>query len=87
MSAGKDFQLVRMKSGKHTFEVMTNPGSVHKFRKGELSIDQVLYTEMIFKNQVFANKKKNKKQKQKQILSFFSHLLPIPTTEQSRKGQ
>ena len=52
MSAGKDFQLVRMKSGKHNFEVMTNPGSVHKYRKGELDISQVLFTEMIFKNQV-----------------------------------
>ena len=52
MSAGKDFQLVRMKSGKQTFEVMTNPGSVNKYRKGELGIDQVLYTDVIFKNHV-----------------------------------
>mmetsp|Transcript_17460 Transcript_17460/g.27311 ORF Transcript_17460/g.27311 Transcript_17460/m.27311 type:complete len:269 (-) Transcript_17460:315-1121(-) len=56
MAASKDFQLVRLKQGKQTFEVMTNPGSVPKFRKGEVDIGQVLYTDVIFKNHSKAEK-------------------------------
>ena len=42
--------LVRHKVGKTTFELMTHPGSVVKFRKGEGAIEDVVYADVIFKN-------------------------------------
>lgn len=49
MSQGNT-QLVRLKKGKKTFEVMTNPGTVLKFRAGKGPMSDVLYAEIIFKN-------------------------------------
>eukprot|EP00698_Gefionella_okellyi_P003042 TRINITY_DN12863_c0_g1_i2.p1 TRINITY_DN12863_c0_g1~~TRINITY_DN12863_c0_g1_i2.p1 ORF type:complete len:274 (-),score=60.46 TRINITY_DN12863_c0_g1_i2:186-935(-) len=43
-------QLIKLKQGKHHFELMTNVGSVSKFRKGELGLDNVLQTDTIFAN-------------------------------------
>jgi hypothetical protein len=52
MAAAKDFQIVRLKKGKVTFEVMVKPGEVQKFRKGEVAFDGVLFADIVFKNQV-----------------------------------
>lgn len=43
--------LVRFKQGKTSFEVMVKPGSVKKYREGKLSIQDVIETDVIFKNQ------------------------------------
>eukprot|EP01137_Pigoraptor_chileana_P006808 Opistho-2@3354 len=43
-------QLVRHKAGKSTFEVMTHPGTVLKWRKGEEQWANVPFAESIFKN-------------------------------------
>lgn len=41
-----DVQIVKHKVGKATFEVLTKPGTVLKFRKGQIgSIDNVLMTD------------------------------------------
>lgn len=44
-------QLVRYKTGKYNFEVMTNVGSALKYRKQELGLDNVIQADIIFKNQ------------------------------------
>jgi len=44
------YQVVRYKSGKHTFEVMTKPGSVLKYRAGQLGISNVLEADIVFKD-------------------------------------
>jgi ribosome maturation protein SDO1 len=44
------YQVVRYKSGKHTFEVMTKPGSVSKYRLGQLDISNVLEADIVFKD-------------------------------------
>lgn len=41
------FQVVRYKSGKHTFEVMTKLGSVLKYRAGELGFTNVLEADIV----------------------------------------
>lgn len=41
------YQVVRYKSGKLTFEVMTKPGSVLKFRAGQLDFAQVLEADIV----------------------------------------
>ena len=43
-------QLVRWKKGKKTFEVITNSGSVLKYRDGKESWSNVLMADVIFKN-------------------------------------
>jgi ribosome maturation protein SDO1 len=43
-------QLVKFKSGKHTFEVATKPGSVLKYRAQQLGINNVLETEVVWKD-------------------------------------
>lgn len=43
-------QIVRLKKGKQVFEVITNEGSVLKYREGNLGWDKVLVTDVIFKN-------------------------------------
>ena len=43
-------QVVRYKKDKQTFEVLTNPGSVLKFREGKLGWDKVLATDVVFTN-------------------------------------
>jgi rRNA metabolism SBDS family protein len=43
-------QLVRYKKGKHSFEIMTKPGSVRLFLSGKLGWDKVLSAEAIFTN-------------------------------------
>jgi len=53
MAAAKEFQIVRIKKGKVTFEVMVKPGEVQKYRKGEVGFDGVLFADIVFKNQVF----------------------------------
>ena len=51
------FQIVRYKHAKLTFELMTNPGSVRKWRKQEISnINDVIQSDIIFKNQSKAEK-------------------------------
>jgi ribosome maturation protein Sdo1 len=45
-----DMQLVRFKHGKDSFEVLSKPGSVLKYRKGALGWDNVLVSEIVFKN-------------------------------------
>jgi len=47
--AHPEFQVVRFKSGKLTLEVLTKPGAVTKYRKGQLGLDNVLVSEEIFK--------------------------------------
>lgn len=49
--AEKKTQLVRYRWGKHTFEVMTQLGSVQKWRDGKLGLDNVLQSDVIWKNQ------------------------------------
>jgi ribosome maturation protein SDO1 len=44
------FQFVRYKSGKHTFEILCHPGTVLKYRDGQLDMDKVLFADNIFKN-------------------------------------
>lgn len=51
-------QLVRFKTAKHTFEVMTKPGAVLKYREGTVGYDNVLMSDMIFKNQAKAERAK-----------------------------
>ncbi len=41
------FQVVRYKSGKHTFEVMTKLGAVLKYRAGQLGIGNVLEADIV----------------------------------------
>lgn len=43
-------QLVRYRKGKHSFEIMTKPGSVRLFRAGKLGWDKVLVADAIFTN-------------------------------------
>jgi ribosome maturation protein Sdo1 len=43
-------QLVRYKDSKNTFEVVTNPGSVRKFREGAIQWEKVLLTDTVFSN-------------------------------------
>eukprot|EP00475_Leptophrys_vorax_P043299 TRINITY_DN828_c0_g1_i5.p1 TRINITY_DN828_c0_g1~~TRINITY_DN828_c0_g1_i5.p1 ORF type:complete len:235 (+),score=75.53 TRINITY_DN828_c0_g1_i5:946-1650(+) len=43
-------QLVRLKKGKATFEVVTNEGSVLKYREGKLPWNSVLAVDIVFKN-------------------------------------
>lgn len=50
------FQLVRLKKGKHNFEVMVKPGTVMPYRKAEIAFDNVIVLEEIFKNQAKAEK-------------------------------
>jgi hypothetical protein len=40
-------QLVRLKRGKNTFEVMTNIGSTEKWREEKLGIDNVLQSDVV----------------------------------------
>eukprot|EP00339_Tiarina_fusa_P006065 CAMPEP_0117030582 /NCGR_PEP_ID=MMETSP0472-20121206/22063_1 /TAXON_ID=693140 ORGANISM="Tiarina fusus, Strain LIS" /NCGR_SAMPLE_ID=MMETSP0472 /ASSEMBLY_ACC=CAM_ASM_000603 /LENGTH=262 /DNA_ID=CAMNT_0004738697 /DNA_START=23 /DNA_END=811 /DNA_ORIENTATION=- len=44
-------QLVRYKQGKNNFEIMVKPGTVKKYKNGELDINSVIETDVIFKNQ------------------------------------
>lgn len=44
-------QLVRYKHGKNTFEVMTNVGSVQKYRDQKLGLDNVLQADVVWTNQ------------------------------------
>jgi len=44
-------QLVRYKQGKNNFELMVVPGTATKYRKGEIGLDAVLVSDVIFKNQ------------------------------------
>jgi ribosome maturation protein Sdo1 len=44
-------QLVRYKQGKNNLELMVVPGTVMKYRKGEVGVDAVLVSDVIFKNQ------------------------------------
>lgn len=49
-----DVQIVKYKAGKQTFEVLTKPGTVLKFRKGLIgSIDNVLMTDDVRARAVF----------------------------------
>ncbi|KAJ3423761.1 ribosome maturation protein SBDS [Anaeramoeba flamelloides] len=44
-------QIIRYKKGKKQFEVLTKPGSVSKYREGKIrNLDDVLITNVIFKN-------------------------------------
>ena len=43
-------QLVRFKSGKITFEILTKPGTCLKFRQGKLGFDSVMFADEVFKN-------------------------------------
>lgn len=45
--AEKKTQLVRYRWGKHTFEVMTQLGSVQKWRDGKLGLDNVLQSDVV----------------------------------------
>jgi ribosome maturation protein Sdo1 len=46
-----EFQVVKYKAGKLTFEVLTKPGAVLKYRQKTLgSLDNVLFADDIFKN-------------------------------------
>jgi len=45
------YQLVRFKTGKITLELMTYPGSCAKYRKQQLGRDNVLVSDVIWKNQ------------------------------------
>jgi ribosome maturation protein Sdo1 len=49
-------QLVRYKSGKIQFEVLVKPGTVPKYREGKLGIDNVLFSDIIFKKYSKAEK-------------------------------
>lgn len=40
-------QLVRYKTGKYNFEVMTNVGSALKYRKQELGLDNVIQADIV----------------------------------------
>ena len=44
-------QLVRYRHGKLTFEVMTNLGSVQKYRDQKLGLDNVLQADVVWTNQ------------------------------------
>jgi ribosome maturation protein SDO1 len=44
------YQYVRFKSNKNQFEVLCNPGTVLKYRDGQLGIDKVLFAENVYKN-------------------------------------
>lgn len=48
--SSNDFQLVKYKRKKHHFEVLVKPGVMEEYRKGNLSIDKVLYSDIIYKN-------------------------------------
>jgi ribosome maturation protein SDO1 len=52
----QEFQLVRYKHGGHTFEVLTKPGTVLKYRKGLLGWDNVLVSDEVFKTASKAEK-------------------------------
>lgn len=43
-------QIVRYKKGKKVFEVVTNPGSVRKYREGKLKWPSVLVADQVFTN-------------------------------------
>jgi ribosome maturation protein Sdo1 len=43
-------QLVRLKKGKTTFEVITNEGSALKFREEKCPWESVMVVDIIFKN-------------------------------------
>ena len=44
------FQFVRYKSGKNTFEILCHPGTVLKYRDGQLPFDKVLFADTVYKN-------------------------------------
>ena len=44
-------QLVRHKVGKLNFELMVKPGAVQEYRKGNISWNDAIETDIIFKNQ------------------------------------
>eukprot|EP01087_Luapelamoeba_hula_P013707 TRINITY_DN3931_c0_g1_i1.p1 TRINITY_DN3931_c0_g1~~TRINITY_DN3931_c0_g1_i1.p1 ORF type:complete len:288 (+),score=57.32 TRINITY_DN3931_c0_g1_i1:32-865(+) len=46
--AGRDFQIVRFKSGGNTFEILTKLGAVAKFQDGKLGFNSVLFADEIF---------------------------------------
>jgi ribosome maturation protein Sdo1 len=43
-------QIVRFKSGKATFEILTKPGACLKYRQGKLGFDSVMFADEVFKN-------------------------------------
>jgi len=49
--AGRDFQLVRYKTGKDNFEILTKPGNALKFKEGKLGFSNVLFADEIFTDQ------------------------------------
>mmetsp|Transcript_23611 Transcript_23611/g.40611 ORF Transcript_23611/g.40611 Transcript_23611/m.40611 type:complete len:273 (-) Transcript_23611:511-1329(-) len=56
MSSTPSFQLVKHKVGKTNFEILTKPGAALKFKDGKLGFDNVLVTDVIFKNQAKGDK-------------------------------
>ena len=52
-------QIVRYKKGKHSFEILTKPGSVRLFLTGKLGWDKVLSADAIFTNSKKGNIARN----------------------------
>lgn len=46
------YQFVRFKGGKSniTFEILCHPGTVLKYREGQMGIDKVLFADIVYKN-------------------------------------
>lgn len=44
------YQIVKYKSGKNAFEVLCVPGTVLKYRDGQLGLDKTLFAENVYKN-------------------------------------
>lgn len=42
--------VVRLKKGKNVYEILVNPGTVEKFRKGEIGWSKVAFVDGVFKN-------------------------------------
>jgi len=59
-----DHQMVRYKSGKYTFEVLTKVGSVLKYRDGKLGWDNVPFADEVFKNFSKAERAKSEELRQ-----------------------
>jgi ribosome maturation protein SDO1 len=62
-------QVVRYKKGKVVFEVLTEAGAAAKFREGRVPWEQVLVTDIIFKNQ-----SKGERAKEEDLASVFGGL-------------
>eukprot|EP01122_Echinamoeba_exundans_P016170 TRINITY_DN8111_c0_g1_i1.p2 TRINITY_DN8111_c0_g1~~TRINITY_DN8111_c0_g1_i1.p2 ORF type:complete len:266 (+),score=84.42 TRINITY_DN8111_c0_g1_i1:30-800(+) len=66
-----EFQIVKCKVGKTTFEVITKPGSALKYKKGQLGFDNVLMSD-----EVFTDYKKGQRPSAEELNAAFGTSVP-----------